>query len=430
MNKMWFWLTLVTGCAVSRPPEGWPSSPERETEARVQDAKPPPRRLQDLTLEQAFSMAESIHPQLRAAQAEIEAAQGRADQAALFPNPQVVARMEVAPLRGGVAGEAEYVAGLSQGFPMGGRLSAAARMEELERDRRIRELDVRRLEIRGRVEADFAAVLYMEEVVRSHAESLRLAERVVAITKARREAGDALPEDVARVELEQLRLRSEHERAVSLRKEAGLALAAALGEPALSIESVSGSLEIALRVPDLRRLLAELETHPLMESARAGLAVERARLDLALAQRIPDVNLDLFYRRVEAENANAFDAGIAVPLPVFDRNQGRIRELRAETNAAWVRTQAARIELERRAREAHLRMARAMAHAELLKGEILPRAEAVLRGAETRHAAGDVSLADILPLRREKEQFKLAYVEALREVRVAWAVWRALARTK
>lgn len=75
-------------------------------------------------------------------------------------------------------------------------------------------------------------------------------------------------------------------------------------------------------------------------------------------------------------------------------------------------------------------MARAMAHAELLKGEILPRAEAVLRGAETRHAAGDVSLADILPLRREKEQFKLAYVEALREVRVAWAVWRALARTK
>ena len=71
-------------------------------------------------------------------------------------------------------------------------------------------------------------------------------------------------------------------------------------------------------------------------------------------------------------------------------------------------------------------LASAMGDAELansgtLKTEILSRAETVLKGAEARYAAGDISLAEILPVRRDWAAVQLSYLESLRDVMQAWA---------
>jgi cobalt-zinc-cadmium efflux system outer membrane protein len=62
-----------------------------------------------LTLADALALAERLHPELVAAQAEVEGAEGRALQAGLFPNPELVARTEAAPLSGSFTEQAEYV---------------------------------------------------------------------------------------------------------------------------------------------------------------------------------------------------------------------------------------------------------------------------------------------------------------------------------
>ena len=49
----------------------------------------------------------------------------------------------------------------------------------------------------------------------------------------------------------------------------------------------------------------------------------------------PDVNIDLLYRRT-AEREDAFDAGLAVDIPLFDAKEGRLREARAELEVAGV----------------------------------------------------------------------------------------------
>ncbi len=414
-------LVLFSACAA---PEREPLPRPAEGGAPPGEAAVPQERVKDFTLDHALAFAERLHPELLAARARIEAARGRVLQAGLYPNPELVARMEVAPIHGGTTDEAEYVAGISQRVPIGGRRGAAERVEELERDRLVRELEVRRLEVRSRVHAAFAAALYMEETVRLQSESLRIAESGLAVTRARQAAGDALPEDAARVEMEHLRSRLEHDRAVSLREAAFLALAAALAAPGLRIESISGSIEAALEVPALESLLAALGRNPLVEAAEAGVVVERAREELARAQRVPDVNLDLFYRRQEASRTDAFDAGISVALPLFDRNQGRLREIRAQVAAAESGARHARNELDRQLREVHLKLVRAMAQARLLKEEILPRAGTVVRGVEARYAGGDMSLADLLPIRRDLTQARLAHLESLREVLEAWALLR------
>ena len=78
----------------------------------------------------------------------------------------------------------------------------------------------------------------------------------------------------------------------------------------------------------------------------------------------------------------------------------------------------------RRVREAHVKLSEALRHTRLVRDEILPRAETVLKTAEARHGAGDLSLADILPIRRDNAVVRLTHLEALREVMEAWGELR------
>ncbi len=78
-------------------------------------------------------------------------------------------------------------------------------------------------------------------------------------------------------------------------------------------------------------------------------------------------------------------------------------------------------ELTTRLRESHLQLVTALANSRALKTEILARAETVLKGAEARYAGGDISLAEILPVRRDWAAVQLSYLESLRDTMQAWA---------
>ena len=70
-----------------------------------------------MTLADALARAERLHPELAVGQAQIERAEGLALQAGLFPNPELVARMESATLTAQLTEQAEYIVGVSQAIP-------------------------------------------------------------------------------------------------------------------------------------------------------------------------------------------------------------------------------------------------------------------------------------------------------------------------
>ena len=144
-------------------------------------------------------------------------------------------------------------------------------------------------------------------------------------------------------------------------------------------------------------------------------------MDLAKAERIPDVKVELLYHRLEASQENTLDVGLSIPLPLFNRNQGRLREVRAEVVAAEARSRMTQNELATRLCESYLQLTAALANSRTLKTEILSRADTVLKGGEARYAAGDISLAEILPVRRDWAAVQLSYLESLRDVMQAWA---------
>ena len=271
-----------------------------------------------------------------------------------------------------------------------------------------------------RVQSAFATALYWQRVMQAREEDVRSAANGVALAQARLAAGDTIPAEVAQAEMELRRAELERDNAMSRVAQAFDVLGATLGDTTLQIASLDGALEETLTVPALASLVARLEASPFLAAAAADIAVQRAQLDVVHAQRTPDVNLDLFYRRL-GDSDNAIDVGVRLPLRLFDRGQGRLQATRAELAAAEARARTIRNEQSLRLQAAHRKLARAVAAATVLRGEILPRADSVLQGAEARYRAGDMSLTELIPLRRDWTRVRLDYLEALHDVMQAWA---------
>jgi outer membrane protein, heavy metal efflux system len=388
------------------------------------------KQLENLTLEQAIELAERQHPQLAEAHALVEAAGGRAQQAGALPNPELIIGAQQLPLDSGASNQREYVAGIAQPIPLGGRLGKAREAELLDREVRIRGLEVTRRDLRKRVHGAFATALYQEKAFEIQNQSAQSVAKVSAITKARVNAGDAAPEELARSEMLLARARLEVQRAQSLRDQALLALASALGDTGLQVESLAGKLDTVFEVPTLEALAANLAAQPELSLADANRRASHARIDLARAERIPDIKVEALYHRLESTKENTFDIGLSIPLPLFDRNQGKLREARAEAAAAEARSRLTENELNLRLRESYAQLTSALATSRTLQTEILPRAESILKAAEARYAAGETSLAELLPVRRDWAAIQLSHLESLRDMMQSWAEVSGYLRTR
>ena len=405
MNR---WKAIVAVLVVSC---GWCAAAERNDGGATRE----------LSVEQAIRIALTNHPHLAEAMANIEASKARAEVAGRLPNPEAVARMESAPISSGATSQAEYVAGISQTIPLGRRLSAAREAQQAGVELRRKELEAAALELAKSVRSAFATALFASEALKAQTNlGVNLAE-LVRIARARVEQGDAPAVDLARLEAEEAEQRLEIKEAEYLRHEAFDALATALGNFRIPIESLAGNLEETLRIAELRDAVKGIDSHPGVAAMEGAVEAQRARVRLAQAERIPDVNLDLLYRRLQGTREDAFDVGVRVPIPVFGKSRSRVRTAESELRAAEARLENARNEIGHELHARELALERALQAVALLRDEVLPKMDVTLRAMQARYAAGDVALSELIFARRDASASRMKYLAALRDVMQAWA---------
>jgi cobalt-zinc-cadmium efflux system outer membrane protein len=200
-----------------------------------------------------------------------------------------------------------------------------------------------------------------------------------------------------------------------------MALAATMGDFRTVIESLDGRLEDILNLSELKAAAGILELHPAIAGMENAVAAQQARVRLATAERIPDLNLDLLYRRLQETREDAFDVGVSVAIPIFDSGRRRVQEAASELRAAEARLEKARNELGRELHSRELALSSAIRTASLLKEDVLPKIETSLRATRARYAAGDVALSELLLVRREASAAQIRYLTALRDVMESWA---------
>jgi cobalt-zinc-cadmium efflux system outer membrane protein len=323
-------------------------------------------------------------------------AEGRAEEAALWPNPRVLVRKrrieDFEVIDTGFL-EVEFW----QPFELGGKRGARteqALAEVAAVSEAVRALTVATLRD---AEAQFYRVLRLERDVAEAQEEAKAAADLAALTASREKAGKASRIAVLRfqaaAETTRLTVQDlEREHARACRRLDDL-----LGLAATTTAGVTGDFEGAqLTGFDRKAARAALESHPRRLAAKkAAIAADRA-IESAAADAWPDLSLAVGYERSVDLDQNYLGIGLNLPLPLWDRNQGRRAEARAALRRARKSLDAEILTLSVELEAALIAYERSERNAVGYAEEVIPKLAESLRLTRSAYEAGRVSYLDVL----------------------------------
>lgn len=370
-----------------------------------------------LSLENVILIAEKNSPELKVSRARAAAAEHRARQAGLPPNPRLVVGAE--GFRG--SGSGEYVAGVSQSIPLGSQRKLSREVAQAERDQAALRHEAARNDLRRRARGAFATALLAQESEKLHGERIVVLESRLEIAKALAEAGEQIAEraELAHADLDHEQL--EREESLTLRRNAFAALATAIGQPGMKIVGLRGELELELGVDEIRRMARSLDDLPRQREAEQEEAVARLRAELARASRIPSLNLGLLYRRDQASRKNGMDIGVGFAVPLFDRKKAAARAHEADADAA--REDATRLRRQTRLSFGQLvaDLEMALKKTDHIRDEILPHHAKIVARHRLLFSAGETGRGRYDTARLEHALERRHYLDGLRDVHRIWA---------
>ena len=295
-----------------------------------------------LTLAQARQRALVSNPRLAALSREVAAREAESTQAGLLPNPELAMELENFAGSGDFSGidAAEATVALSQRLELGGK--RGRRRAVANRDRAIAETDLEaaRVAVLAETNTRFITALAARERLTLAAEQVKVAEQMLTIVRDRISAGKTAPLDELRFRslVAEARLKEEESRRQLALSHAELA--ATWGDDSPDFPAVIGQFDQLKPLPPWPEVAAAAGQSP---SAARQAAVTAGALDTVALEKsrgIPDLTVSLGLRNIRETEDTALVAGLSLPLPLFDRNQGAAR-------AARERLAQARVEEER-----------------------------------------------------------------------------------
>ena len=353
------------------------------------------------------------NPELGAFSWEARAAEARRIQATLLPNPELSVEIEEAFGDRHALRESEAAVSIGQVILLGGKVTKQERVARYARDVAGWDYEAKRLDVLTDVARAFVDVLAGQEKVALTEGTVHIAEQVAAAAADRVTAGAASPVEETRARIALAAAQTQLDRERQALEAARVRLAATWGSSEPAFSRVDGQLALDLRMPERSALARCLSQNP--DLARAAVAVRqsRASVDLEKARRIPDVTVELGVQHFEEDNAEAYTAGLSVPLPFFDRNQGGIREAHANwAKAQWER-RAAELRVHAALAEAHASLAAALRQTQRSKIEIMPRAQAAFDAIREGYRLGNFEFVDLLNAQQTLAETRMEHMDGL-----------------
>ena len=368
-----------------------------------------------LTRAEALRLAEAHNGRLAAAAWGIAAAEGRAQQAGLRLNPELEVEVEDLGSTAGssLAGESLTTARLGQRLELGGKRAARSRLAAAETE--LQRWDVRRLQqdLRHDTARAFTAVLAAQERLRLVQEAAALAQRLVDTVAERVQAGKDAPLELSKAKVAAASRRIEQQRATGALQTARVALAAQWGAEQPTFSHAAGELAAIPALPALAGLLAALEGNPDLARWPTESAQRAAALAVAQAGRLPDVTVAAGGAWSNGDDEATFLLSAAVPLQLFDRNQGAVREAQANLAQASAEQRALATELRAALTALHQDFSTAQQETLSLTSELLPEATKAMDAARQAYAQGKTGYLEVQDAQQTLFEAQMQYLDAL-----------------
>jgi outer membrane protein, heavy metal efflux system len=280
----------------------------------------------------------------------------------------------------------------------------------------------------------FHETLLARDTVEHAVDTLRTFDELVRVTGARFKEGAVAEAELLRVRLERGRLETAVVEAELALRQAGIKLLDLLGETDFSgAGAVVGATSLPPAAPeDAAALKADaLQRRPAVRAAEQTVILAERRVALERARNTADVAPFVGLRRVGENNTVLF--GVAIPLPILDRNQAGIARATAEERAARTELALRKSRVLAEVESAYQAWQNASQRAQTLERALLPQAEESQAIAWRAYQEGAIELIALLDAQRTRAQLRQQYRQSVLEARSALlvleqAVGRELAR--
>ena len=358
-------------------------------------------------------MALARNPTLRQAAAQLEAALSRSFQAGLYPNPtagyiqeQIGALGESTPTSRGVVARGkpspgELVGGfVQQEIITGGklRLSRAKFAEEANAARW--QLEAQKLRVLNGVRIRFFEVLAAERLIDIHRELVRLNDDAVRTTEELENVGQANEPDLLQARVEARRARVALRNAENRYRGSWRQLVALVDAPELGPMPLDARLLDAPAAPlDFDATLVRLlRSSPEIQAALAEIRRDQIMVRRERVEPIPNITVQAIAGHNYEFNVTTAGVQASIPLPIFNRNQGTVREAQSDLTRDHAEHERVALSLRERLAEASTRYHDALQSVEDFRARACPRRTALRDSArELPRAASGVAAGACCP---------------------------------
>ena len=367
------------------------------------------------TLDEVLAIARRLSPGLAARALDTEADQARVTIAGSLADPTLRITSDEIDRTSGPRQNKMFFT-VEQEFPLWGKLDLRRDQASADVARSHADTRVTETELIEKVKVAFAQYYQSDQAIRTTEDLHRVVHDMARVARERYAQGRGLQQEVYKAEVEITRLSTEIVRLEAKRRSAAARLNALLVRP----------IDAPLARPVKLRPLpsdAALTPDALMQRVRAGnpslagrdaqIAAAAAGKQLADKNWYPDVMLKAgaIDRTGNGPNGYLAEIGLRVPLQ-WGLHEAQQREAAAQVGAAQARRQAQELQIQGEAREFLADLAGTRKTADLIRRQLLPQSQALLRSGVAGYGLGRSDLVDVLRAEHDLADLRIEVLSA------------------
>jgi cobalt-zinc-cadmium efflux system outer membrane protein len=368
-----------------------------------------------LTLRQALALTLMHNSQLKVFSWETRAAEARELRAGLWPNPELGVEVEDVGGSGPRSGfdAAETTIQLSQLIELGDKAQKRKQVAALEKELAGWDYQAKRLEVLKETGKAYLSLLVIQEKTKLLAELVDVSEQTLRSVSLRVDAGKDSPLEKTKASVALSEIRIEHRQALQELENARKYTASFWGSRRPQFSRAEGRLETVFEIPEINQLQQKLLNNPMLAWWEKEIARNKAALELEKSKSVLDVSVSAGVKRFNETDDNAIVFGVAIPLPVSDRNQGGRMEAVANLSKSHEAQRAARIEILNQFNHVYNELSISLTKTKELHALILPGAEEVFNASREAYKEGKVDYLNVLDAQRTYFEVRMQYIDVL-----------------
>jgi outer membrane protein, heavy metal efflux system len=239
-----------------------------------------------------------------------------------------------------------------------------------------------------------------QEMVSLTRQTADLVEQVRQSVGARVVAGVVSPIEETKADVALASARVESDRALRLLDASRDRLATLWGSSEAVFRWAVGDLNIVSDLPSIAMLQARLTQNPELARWATEISQRQAALSVERSNRLPDLTITAGYRRFADLGVNAYLAGVSLPLPLFDRNQGGTAEATSLLNKAYEERRGTEARISAALRDAYRALSSAHQEVIALRETVLPGSRQTFEAVSEGYRLGKFGYLDVLDAQR------------------------------